>query len=75
MKKATVLRALYLLNSGTSKCSPKLPLDSVFLINKLARAKVKIKTFSENKYGYIFQKVKRSKVNGKNSFHNKSLER
>lgn len=75
MKKNIILRVLYLLNSETSKCSPKLPLDSRSLINKLSRAKVEIKTFSKKQKGHIFQKVKRSKVNGKNNFHNMPLER
>lgn len=75
MEKTIVLRASYLLNSGTSNYSPKLPLDSRFLINKLARAKVEIKNLFRKQKGYIFQKVKRNKVNGKNYFHNKPLER
>lgn len=74
MKKTIVLRTPYPPNSETSKCSPKFALDSKSLLNKLARAKVEIKTVSENKK-YIFQKVKRSKVNGKNYFHTKPLER
>lgn len=75
MKKTIVRRALYLLDSGTSKCSPKLPLDSRSLTNMLAKAKAEVKTFSENKKGFIFQKVKISKVNGKNNFHKMPLER
>lgn len=68
MKKTIVLRVLYLLNSGTSKCSPKLPLDSKSLINKLARAKVEIKTFSENKKNIFFKKSKEARSMGKTTF-------
>lgn len=75
MKQAIFLRAVYLLNGRTSKWFPKLPLDSRSLINKLARAKVEIKNLFRKQKGYIFQKVKRSKVNGKNNFHNMPLER
>lgn len=75
MEKTIIMRTLYPLHSGTSKHSPKLPLDSSALINKLARAKVEMKTVSENKKDTFFQKVKRSKVNRKNNFHHMPLER
>ena len=68
MKKAIVLRALHLLNSRTSRCFPKLPLDSRSLINKLARAKAEIKTFSENKKGTFFKKSRKARSMGKTAF-------
>lgn len=56
MKQAIFLRAVYLLNSRTSKCFPKLLLDSRSLINKLARAKVEIKKPFQKTKGIRFSK-------------------
>ena len=68
MKQAIFLRAVYLLNSRTSKCFPKLLLDSRSLINKLARAKVEIKNLFRKQKGYIFQRSREARSMGKTTF-------
>ena len=55
-------------NSGTSKYFPKLPLDSRSLIHKLARAKVEIKTFSENQKDTCFKRSREARSIGKTTF-------
>lgn len=68
MEKTIIVRALYPLHGRTSKHSPKLPLDSRALINKLARGKVEMKTVSENKKDTFFKKSREARSTGKTTF-------